>query len=182
METYHTAHLGAVWWGFMIVFACMIKVNTDWIRKCAADVLRKRYFRAKYIGRIIVNNPSLIDKLCLPPLGSGDILFSPGVRLSVHLSVRLSVCLSVTNCVRSVTWKPLKLYSRNFIQISISIRWRAECMNGNSAFSTFWVISFELCASQKSCRLYNLKTTQAIFTKLYTNINQHEMMCRVQEW
>ena len=29
----------------------------------------------------------------------------------------------------------------------------------------------------KSCPLYNLKTTQAIFTKLNTNINQYEMTC-----
>ena len=65
------------------------------------------------------------------------------------------------NRVRSITWKPLKLYSRNFIQISISMRWRAECKNGNSAFNTFILFelfSFELCASQKSCPLYNLKT------------------------
>ena len=45
------------------------------------------------------------------------------------------------NHVHSITWKPLKLYSRNFIQISISMRWHAECKNGNSAFITFWVIS-----------------------------------------
>ena len=44
------------------------------------------------------------------------------------------------NRVRSITWKLLKLYSRNFIQILISTRWRAECKNGNSAFYTFWVI------------------------------------------
>ena len=36
--------------------------------------------------------------LCLPPTGSGDILFFP-----VRLSVCLSVCLSVTNRVRSIT-------------------------------------------------------------------------------
>ena len=36
--------------------------------------------------------------LCLPPTGSGDILFFP-----VRPSVRPSVCLSVTNRVRSIT-------------------------------------------------------------------------------
>ena len=35
-----------------------------------------------------------LGSLCLPPTGSGDILFFP-VRLSVRLSVCLSVCLSV---------------------------------------------------------------------------------------
>ena len=63
------------------------------------------------------------NELCLPPSGSGDILFFPGVRPSL----RPSVC-------------------------------------------------------HKSCPLYNLKTAQALFRKLYTNINQHEMTCRVQEW
>ena len=41
-----------------------------------------------------------------------------------------SVCLSFTNRVCSITWKPLKLYSENLIQISISMRWRADCKNG----------------------------------------------------
>ena len=160
--------------------------------------------------------------LCLTPSGSDDILFYPGGP---------SVYLSVTNHVRSITWKPLKLYSRNFIQISISMRWRAECKNGNSAFYTFlsyfplkfvhhknrvrfitWKplklysrnfkqisISMRWRADWKNGNLpfillsyfplnfvhhknpvhsmYNLKTT-----KLYTNINQHEIICRVQEW
>ena len=53
------------------------------------------------------------------------------------------------NCVCSISWKPLKLYSRNFIQISISMRWHAECKNGNSAFYTFWVISlWTLCITK----------------------------------
>ena len=43
-------------------------------------------------------------RLCLPPLGLGDILFSPGS------SVRPSVCLS-QNCVRSVTQKPFEIFS-----------------------------------------------------------------------
>ena len=42
-----------------------------------------------------------------PNFGLGDILFLP----------RSSVCLSVTNCFCSVTWKPFKVSSCNFIQI-----------------------------------------------------------------
>ena len=87
-----------------------------------------------------------------PLQGRETYCFSPGVRLSVRPSVCPSVCLSVTNRVRSITWKPLKLYSRNFIQISISMRWRAECMNGNSAFYTFGVISLWIWASQNRVR------------------------------
>ena len=49
-------------------------------------------------------------------------------------------------------------------------------------FILFELFPFELCASQKSYPLYNWKTTRAIFTKLYTNINQHEMTCRVLKW
>ena len=45
------------------------------------------------------------------------------------------------NCVRSVTWKPLKLYSRNFIQVSANMSQRAECKNNNSVNYTLWVIS-----------------------------------------
>ena len=83
-----------------------------------------------------------------PPSGSGYILFFPG---------RPSVCLSVTNRVRSITWTPLKLNSRNFIQTSISMRWRAECKNNNSVFYTFWIISLGTLCITKSCPLYNLK-------------------------
>ena len=43
---------------------------------------------------VLVTCISSIDFLCLPPTGSGDILFFP-VRLSVRLSVRPSVRLSV---------------------------------------------------------------------------------------
>ena len=82
--------------------------------------------------------------LCLPPVRVGRHIVFPGA--SVRLSVCLSVRLSVTNPVCSITWKPLKLYSGNFIHISISMRWLAECKNGNSAFYTFWVISlWTLC-------------------------------------
>ena len=86
-----------------------------------------------------------------PPFRVGRHIVFPraSVCLSVRLSVRLSVCLSVTNRVRSITWKPLKLYSWNFIQILISMRWIAECKNGNSAFDTFGVISpWTLCITK----------------------------------
>ena len=45
------------------------------------------------------------------------------------------------NCVRSLTWKPLKLYSRNFIQISTNMSRCAECKINNSVIHTLWVIS-----------------------------------------
>ena len=76
--------------------------------------------------------------------------FPPGVK-----SVPLSVCHK--SCPL-YNLKPLKLYSGNFIQISISMRWRAECKDGNSAFYSFELLPFELCASQKFCPLYNLKS------------------------
>ena len=44
--------------------------------------------------------------------------------------------------VSTITWKPLKLFSCNFLQISINIRRCAECKNHNSCIYTFWVISF----------------------------------------
>ena len=62
------------------------------------------------------------------------------------------------NHVRSRTWKPLKLYSRNFIPISISMRGCAECKNGNSAFILFELFPLGNCPPQKSSPLYNLKT------------------------
>ena len=49
-------------------------------------------------------------KLCLSPLGLGDILFFPWA--SVYLSVCLSVCHTR---VHSITWKLFKLSSQNFI-------------------------------------------------------------------
>ena len=45
------------------------------------------------------------------------------------------------NRVHSITWKPLKLYSRNFIQVSTNMSRRAECKNSNSVIYTLWVIS-----------------------------------------
>ena len=66
------------------------------------------------------------------------LIMSPPFRVGRHIVFSpASVCLSVTNRVRSITWKPRKLYSRNFIEISISMRWRAEWKNGNSAFYIF---------------------------------------------
>ena len=72
--------------------------------------------------------------------------------------------------VRSITWKPFKLSSSNFIWISTNIRRHAECKNHNSCFYIFWVTSLGTLSVTKSCPLYNLKTIQAIFTKLHINI------------
>ena len=44
--------------------------------------------------------------------------------------------------VHSITWKPFKISSWNFIWISINIRRCAECKNHNSCIYAFWVISF----------------------------------------
>ena len=80
------------------------------------------------------------------------------------------------NCVRSITWKSLKLYSRNFIQISISMRWRAECKNGNSAFYTFWVISLGTLCIKKRVRSITwklLKIYSRNFIQVSTNMNRH---------
>ena len=80
---------------------------------------------------------SLPSELYLPLQGRETYCFSPVVRLSVRLSV--------TNRVRSITWKPLKLYSRIFRRM----RCPAECKNGKSAFYTFWVISlWTLCITK----------------------------------
>ena len=50
------------------------------------------------VNEITKNHTKAVSgELCLPPLGSGDILFFPGrpsFRLSVCPSVCLSVCLS----------------------------------------------------------------------------------------
>ena len=77
----------------------------------------------------------------ISPFRVGRLIAFP--RASVRPSVCLSVCLSVrsSHC-RSLTWKPLnKLYSRNFKQISISIKRCAECKSHISCVHTFWVIS-----------------------------------------
>ena len=66
------------------------------------EMKRKRKEKLQALVYLNKNEISVFKVLCLPPLGSGDILFFPG-RPSVCLSVRLSVCLSVTNRVRSIT-------------------------------------------------------------------------------
>ena len=50
--------------------------------------------------------------------------------------------------VSTLTWKPFKLSSRNFIKISVNIRWGAECKNHNACFIHFELFSLELCLSQ----------------------------------
>ena len=42
-------------------------------------------------------------------------------------------------------------------------------------------LSVHLSVRHESCPLCNLKTPEAIFTKLHTNVNQHKTTCRVQE-
>ena len=97
--------------------------------------------------------------LCLPLQGRETYCFSQGVCLSQIVS--------------------LKLYSQNFIQISISMRDDVQSARmATLPFILFELFPLELCPSQTSCPLYNLKTALAILTKLYTNINQHEMRCR----
>ena len=44
-------------------------------------------------------------------------------------------------CIHSITWKPFKISSWNFIWISINIRWHANRENHNSCIYTFWAIS-----------------------------------------
>ena len=63
----------------------------------------------------------------------------------------MSLTKSCLHRVRSITFKPYKLASWNFIQISTSIRRRAECKNGNSCIYIFWVISLWTLSQTKSC-------------------------------
>ena len=67
--------------------------------------------------------------LCLPTLVLGGILFLPGS----------SICPS-QNRVCSVTWKPLKIPSWNFIEILTNIGWHAERKNHKSWICIFWVM------------------------------------------
>ena len=63
----------------------------------------------------------------------------------------LSLTKSCLHRVRSITFKPYKLASWNFIQISTSNRRRAECKNSNSCIYIFWVISLLTLSLTKSC-------------------------------
>ena len=49
------------------------------------------------------------------------------------------------------------------------------------ALKLFELFPLELYPSQKTCPLYNLKTVEHSFTKLYMNINQQLTTCKVQE-
>ena len=63
-----------------------------------------------------------------------------GIMVSSFLCV--CVCLSVNNFrVRSITLKPLNIFSRNFIQKMNTMRRCAEHTNRNSGFPTFGVIA-----------------------------------------
>ena len=108
----------------------------------------KRFVHSQYDnGSLPQHNFTLKSFTYLDSVIFADIIMSPPFRVWRHIVFpRASVCLSVTNRVRSITWKLLKLDSWIFIQISISMRWCAEWKNGNSAFYTFWVISlWTLC-------------------------------------
>ena len=61
----------------------------------------------------------------------------------------LEICLSQkkkknkktkTKRVHSITWKPFKISSQNFLWISINIRRLAKCKNHNCCIYPFWVI------------------------------------------
>ena len=75
----------------------------------------------------------------------------------------LSLTKSCLHRVRSITFKPHKLASWNFIQISTSIRPCAECKNGNPCIYIFWVISLWTLSLTKSC----LHCVRSITFKLY---------------
>ena len=79
--------------------------------------------------------------LIIPPayeVCHGGIMFSSFLCVCVCVCV----CVSVNNFrVRSITLKPLDIFSWNFTQTLNTIRRRAEHMNHNSGFSTFGVIS-----------------------------------------
>ena len=115
------------------------------------------------------NSFGMFSYLCLPPSGSGEILFLPG-------------CLSVSLCVGSITWKRLSSNHKTLYKYQSAWDDVQSARMATPPFFTFWVISLWTLCIKKSCPLYNLKTTSAIFTKLHTNINQHEMTCIMQEW
>ena len=127
------------WWRAIAAnFLTCIWTSFSWYHNQAAICESVNFFLLSIFHLVCICTLLVVWSLfllCLPPP------FRVG-RHTVFLraSVCPSVCLSVTNRVRSITWKPLKLYSRNFIQTSISMRWTAECKNGNSAFYSFWVI------------------------------------------
>ena len=145
------------WSKFIIWDRSMNVYYIDWrgnAINCILEELDPNYYQCpppKFFMLFVVCwffSKSPFSKIMSPPFRVGRHIIFPRA-LSVCPSVRLSICLPVTNRVRSITWKPLKLYSRNFIQVSISMRWRAECKNGYSAFYTFWVISlWTLCITK----------------------------------
>ena len=58
--------------------------------------------------------------------------------------------------------KTFKLYSRNCIQISINMSWRAECKNGYSAIDSFLVISLGTLSITKLCHNQPLFITDVL--------------------
>ena len=101
-----------------------------------------------------------------------NVIMSPPFRVGRHIAIAWLVCLSITkNRFRSVTWKPFKVSSWNFIQILTNIRQHAEHKNHNSCIYTFWVMPLWTLSITKSFPLYNLKTVQGFFMELHTNTN-----------
>ena len=110
----------------------------------------------------------LFSSIMSPPFKIGrHIVFA---RSSVCPSTHLSVHLSCHSRVGSVTWKPFKIFSWNFIQKLTNIRRHAERKNHSSYIYTFWVMSLwtllVAVSKTKSCPLCNFKTVQGIFMKL----------------
>ena len=89
------------------------------------------------------------ESLCLPPLGSGDILFFPG-RPSVCLSQIVSA-LQLKNRLSSIH-ETLYNYQSAWDDVQ-------SARMVTLPFILLELLPFELCASQKSCPLYKLKTT-----------------------
>ena len=97
-----------------------------------------------------------------------------------------SMCVSVNNFrVRSITLKPLYIFSLSFTQMLNTIRRRAEHMNRYSCFPTFRVIVLGILkldiSTIHSCPLYILRIVCDIFVKLHTNLKHNNKMCRTQE-
>ena len=74
-----------------------------------------------------------------------SLLYTPAIRSmpwGYNVFVfSVCVCVSVDNFrVRSITLKPLDIFSRNFTQTLNTMSRHAEHMKCNSAFSTFGVI------------------------------------------
>ena len=133
-------------------------------------------------------------KLCMrrssyvfPLLGRETYCFSPGACLSVRLSVCHKSCsLYNLKTPQALFTKlcciPGPLLCYYFIQISISMRWRAEWKNGNSAFYTFWVISLWTLCIAKIVSALSLENRLSFIHETINKYQSAGRTCRVQEW